>query len=500
MWEALGISQSEWEQTPLAVRTALISQQQQTHLLQIRCAAYEKELAHLRAQVLQIDDLKAEIAELKERLGRNSNNSSQPPSTDTPTQQRKYPGRESSGRQRGAQRGHPGAGRQLQPVEKVDHLVTLRPTSCGACGSLLLGDDPQPARHQVSEIPPIQAVITEYQRHTLSCRACGARTTAQWPAAVPTGCFGPRAQALVGYLSGRLGASHRDLDEMLTDLFGLTISLGSISALQQRVSAALAAPVKAAHQFTQAQRVQYVDETNWQENAQAKWLWINATANATAFHLLDRRNAECAQKVIDVQAKGIVTTDRYSAYQWLPQRRRQICWAHLKRDFQAIAERTGEAGKIGAKLLAQVKALFKQWHQCRASDLRPQLVRRLTPIKTKIKKLLQAGSQLSHEKTRHTCQHVLKVWEALWTFVRVEGVEPTNNNAERPLRRAVLWRRKSFGTQSATGSAFVARILTTITTLRQQKRSVLEYLTLACTAALTHTPPPSLLPLRLTPN
>ena len=173
---------------------------------------------------------------------------------------------------------------------------------------------------------------------------------------------------------------------------------------------------------------------------------------------------------------------------------RQICWAHLKRDFQAIAERAGDAGKIGAKLLAQVKALFKQWHQCRALALRPQLVQRLTPIKTKIKKLLQAGSQLSHEKTRHTCQHILKVWDALWTFARVEGVEPTNNNAERPLRRAVLWRRKSFGTQSATGSTFVARILTTITTLRQQKRNVLEYLAQACTAALTQTPPPSLLP------
>lgn len=493
MWEALGISESEWAQTPLALRTALISQQQQIHLLQIRCAAYEKELAVLRAQVLQIDDLKAEIAELKERLGRNSNNSSQPPSTDPPSQ-RRPPVRETSGRKRGAQRGHPGASRRLKPLSEVDHLVTLRPTSCGACGSLLLGDDPQPACHQVSEIPPLQAEITEYQRHTLSCTACGARTTAEWPADVPTGCFGPRAQALVGYLSGRLGASQRDLDEALTDLFGLTISLGSISVLQQRVSAALAAPVKAVHQFTQAQRVQYVDETSWQESAQAKWLWINATADATAFHLLERRNADCAQTVIDAQAKGIVTTDRYSGYQWLPQRRRQICWAHLKRDFQAIAERTGDAGKIGTKLLAQVKALFKQWHQYRASDLRPQLVRRLTPIKTKIKKLLQAGSQLSHAKTRHTCQHVLKVWDALWTFVRVEGVEPTNINAERPLRRAVLWRRKSFGTQSATGSTFVARILTTITTLRQQKRNVLEYLAQACAAALTQASPPSLLP------
>ena len=494
LWEKLGISESEWAPTPLALRTVLISQQQQIHQLQIRCAAYEQELAVLRAQVLQIDDRKAEIAELKERLGRNSNNSSQPPSAAAPAH-RKQKQREISGRKRGAQRGHLGAGRCLKPRAEVDQIIALRPTNCHACGSLLWGDDPQPARHQVSEIPPLKAVITEYQRHSLSCAACGMKTTAAWPAAMPPGCFGPNAQALIGYLSGRLGASQRDVAEILTDLFGVNIALGSISAVQQRVSEALAAPVAAARQFTQKQRVQYVDETSWQESTQAKWLWINATADVTAFHLLHHRNAQCAQTVIDKQAKGIVTTDRYSGYQWLPKQRRQICWAHLKRDFQAIAERAGDAGKLGAQLLAQVQVMCKQWHDCRASDNHSQLARKLLPVKGEIKKLLQAGCQLSHQKTRHTCQHILKVWEALWTFVRVAGVEPTNNNAERPLRRAVLWRRKSFGTQSAAGSAFVARILTTITTLRQQKRNVLAYLAEACSAALTQTPPPSLLPL-----
>lgn len=281
----------------------------------------------------------------------------------------------------------------------------------------------------------------------------------------------------------------------MTDLFGLSIGLGTIAALQQRVSAALSAPVQAAVEFTQTQRVQYVDETSWRESAQAKWLWLNATTEVTAFHLLARRNAACAQRIIDAQAKGIVTTDRYSGYQWLPNRRRQICWAHLQRAFQASAERAGEAGQLGAQLVAQAKVLFTQWHECRQTGTHAQLARRLTPIKSKLKELLHSGSRLSHKKTRHTCQQILKVWEALWTFVRVAGVEPTNNNAERPLRRAVLWRRKSFGTQSATGSAFVARILTTITTLRQQKRNVLEYLTQACSAALTQTTTPRLLPL-----
>lgn len=494
MWQALGISEGEWEQLPTVVRTMLIAQQHQIHLLQIRCVAYEKERAVLRTQATQLADLQAELAELKERLGRNSNNSSQPPSADPPAQRSKTT-RASSGRKRGAQRGHPGAGRQLRPLADVDHIVILRPASCGRCGSLLRGDDPKPARHQVSEIPPLKAVITEYQRHTLLCTTCGTGTSALWPADLPIGCFGPRAQAVVGYLSGRLGASQRDLHEVLTDLFGLSIGLGSIAALQQRVSAALSAPVQAAVEFTQNQRVQYVDETSWPESTQAKWLWINATAEVTAFHLLARRSAVAAQTVIDAQAKGIVTTDRYSGYQWLPKRRRQICWAHLKRDFQAIAERAGEAGQLGAQLLGQVKDLFTQWHACRDAHAYLQLARQLTPIKSRIKELLQSGAQQNHKKTRHTCQQILKVWEALWTFVRVAGVEPTNNNAERPLRRAVLWRRKSFGTQSATGSAFVARILTTITTLRQQKRNVLAYLTEACTAALSQMPAASLLPL-----
>ena len=494
MWQALGINEADWEATPPALRTLLLTQQHQIRLLEIRCVAYEKERALLHEQVTQIENLKAEIAELRERLGRNSNNSSQPPSADA-AQSRHAPRRERSGRKRGAQRGHTGAGRKLKALAEVDQVIELRPTSCGACGSLLLGTDPQPARHQVSEIPPVKAQVTEYQRHTLSCLACGAQTTADWPPDMPVSSFGSRVQAVVGYLSGRLGTSQRDLAEVLEALFGLTISLGSVSALQQRVSTVLAAPVQALYRFAQTQRVQYVDETSWPESAQAKWLWINATKDVTAFHLLGKRNAQAAQTVIDTKAKGIITSDRYSGYQWLPKRRRQICWAHLKRDFQALAERGGDSATVGLQLLTKVKELFKEWHQLRAGALsRRSFQRRCAALKEKIKQLLEQGSGVSHRKTRHTCQQILKVWEALWTFVRVEGIEPTNNNAERPLRRAVLWRRKSFGTQSATGSQFVARILTVITTLCQQGRSVLEYLTQACAAALTQEQSTGLLP------
>jgi transposase len=203
----------------------------------------------------------------------------------------------------------------------------------------------------------------------------------------------------------------------------------------------------------------------------------------TVFRLLARRGAAQARQIISKEAKGIVTTDRYQAYNWLPLRRRQICWAHLKRDFQAIEQRGGESASVGQQLLEQVRKTFRLWHQLRNEEInRSAFRRKMKPIQQRVKELLYAGTESGHHKTRHTCANILQLESALWTFVRVEGVEPTNNNAERPLRRAVLWRRKSFGTQSESGSRFVERILTVVTSLRQQGRNVLGYLSTACSS------------------
>jgi transposase len=497
MWRDLNITKQDWERTPAGVRTVLLSLQQQGRLLLIRCTAYEKEIAALRQQVTQIDDLKAEMAELRERLrqnSQNSQNSSKPPSSDPPSQRTKSTS-EPTGRKRGGQFGHTGHGRQLKLKEEVDQIVELRPISCAQCGHLLLGDDPQPARHQVSEVPRAKAEVTEYRRHTLTCVVCGASTQAEWPEEMPPGVFGPRAQAVIGYLTGRLGASHRDVTEVMEVLHGLELSVGSVSAAQRQVSEALAEPVAEAQQFVQQQRAQYVDETGWPEGEQQKWLWINATADVTTFQALPGRGAAEAKKVISESAKGIITSDRLAAYNWLEERRRQVCWAHLKRDFQAVAEREGDSTETGQALLEQVKEVFTLWHQVRNGTLsRVEFQVRMEPVQQQVKELLQAGSRSTHPKTRHTCQNILKLWESLWTFVRVEGVEPTNNNAERPLRRAVIWRRKSFGTQSESGSRFVERILTVVTTLRQQGRDVLGYLTTVCTVASVSASSPCLLP------
>ncbi|MBA3806738.1 MAG: IS66 family transposase, partial [Acidobacteria bacterium] len=415
-----------------------------------------------------------------------SNNSSRPPSSDPPQSSRRSR-REASGKKQGAQAGHHGHGRKLQPIEEIDHIVDLRPARCRSCGRRLVGDDPHPARHQVTEIPPAQAEVTEYRRHTLDCAACGVKTQAEWGEEVPEGSFGARLQATIAYLTGRLALSHRDVTEAVSILHGVEISLGSISAVQQQVSSALAAPVETARKFVRNQAVNNVDETGWREAGKLNWLWVNATPQVTAFRVAAKRDAAAAREVIGQAKTSVITTDRYLGYSWLATQRRQVCWAHLKRDFQAIAERGGESQEIGEALLVQTKEVFRLWQQVREGVLsRRKFQRLIAAVQHRVKELLDAGSDCRSTKTRGTCRQIRSVAAALWTFVRVSGVEPTNNSAERALRRAVLWRRKSFGTQSAAGSRFVERILTVVTTLRQQGRNVLEYLTAAC-ASVGHT-------------
>jgi transposase len=483
MFTDLGISEEDWNSTPQSVKTVLIALQHQARLLEIRFTAYEKKLAALEAKEAEIESLKTEVAALRERLGQNSSNSSRPPSSDPPQASRRAR-REPSGKKQGAQVGHQGAGRALKAVEEVDHVVDLRPLRCRKCGRRLAGDDPQPARHQVSEIPPAQAAVTEYRRHTLACQTCGVKTEAEWSEEVPKGTFGARLQATIAYLTGRLALSHRETAEALSVLHGVEICVGSISAVQQQVSRALAAPVETAREFVRDQAVNHVDETGWREQSKLSWLWVNATEQVTAFQIAPKRDAATAREVIGRARTSIITTDRYLGYSWLATERRQVCWAHLARDFQAISERSGESQELGEALLLQTKEVFRLWHQVTEGTVsRRKFQQLIAPVRQRFTELLAAGSECRSSKTRGTCRQMQAVAPALWTFVRMKGVEPTNNAAERALRRAVLWRRKSFGTQSEAGSRFVERILSVVTTLRQQGRNVMEYLTAACASA-----------------
>jgi transposase len=437
------------------------------------------------------------IATLEACLAQTSQTSSRPPSSDPPGTAR--PHRSPSGRRPGGQPGHPGHSRPLLPVEQVQALVPVKPTRCHRCGRRLSGTDPSPRRHQVTEVPPVTPVVTEYQLHTLPCR-CGATTPAVLPPGVPTGTFGPRLQALAAVCTGVYHLSRRTTVGLVHDLCGVELALGSVTACEAAASQALATPVAAAQAFVQQQPAAHVDETGWREGRRRAWLWVAATATVTVFLIHARRGVVAAQALLGPFA-GILTSDRWTAYTRWPLRNRQLCWAHLRRHFAAFAEVPGIAGQLGQALLAETDQLFAWWHRVRDGTLtRASFRTYVGPLRRRVEALLYLGARCRHAPTAATCRELLLLAPALWTFVRVAGVEPTNNAAERALRRGVLWRKGSFGSHSAAGSRFAERMLTVAATLKQQRRKIVDYVTFACEAALRGEAAPSLLPVLAPPK
>src|SRR5713226_1032065 len=280
----IGISKEDWAATPLAVRAL-------------------------------VQELLQRLARVEERLNQTSRNSSKPPSSDPPSAKPR-PAKAPTGRKSGGQPGHEGHGRSLKPESEVDQIIEVRAEQCGQCGTLLLGDDPEPERHQVTELPRITPFVTEYRRHCLWCVACGTSTQAAWPTTMPAGSFGPRVQATVGYLTGRIGASQREVQDILATLCQTDVSVGSIGVLEQTVSAALAAPVAAAETYVQRQPVRNADETSWREKTKRVWLWISVTPVVTIFRLLQTRGAAGAKELLGEVVWGIIGTDRYVGYHW----------------------------------------------------------------------------------------------------------------------------------------------------------------------------------------
>jgi transposase len=438
----------------------------------------------------------ARIEELERQVNQNSHNSHKPPSSDGPGTFRRgqLPARE-KGRKRGGQTGHEGHHRGLLPSEEVDERVEVRPSTCEHCGADLVGSDPAPERQQKVEIPPIQPHVTEYRLHALKCGCCGEVTRGRLPEGVPAGCFMPRLLAVIALLSGAYRLSKRQIQDLLSDLLGIGISLGSIITVERSVSQALAEPVREAQEYVREQAVVHSDETSWRQALQRAWLWVAVTSWVTVFLIRLSRGAVVAKELLGEGFAGYLVSDRWSGYTWVELRRRQVCWAHLKRDFQKIADAQGDLARIGQSLLEQTQRLFKLWHRVRDGTLkRSSFATYASAIRGEIRALLEQGMACADAKIAGMCQKILSVEPAMWTFVRAVGVEPTNNDGERSLRHAVLWRKGSYGTQSEAGSRFVERILTVVMTLRQQHRNVLEYLTATCQSALRHESPPSLLP------
>jgi transposase len=449
--------------------------------------ALRAEVAELQAKVLT---LQQQVQELQGRLNQNSANSSRPPSSDPPVVKRRPP-RAPSGRQRGGQPGHQRQQRRLLPP---DHIVPLKPARCRGCGHPLAGEDHDPLRHQVLELPPIQPEVTEYQLHRLCCCRCRLFTCARLPDGVPTGGQGPRLQSVLALLTGAYRLSKRMVQTFCADVFAVPICAGQICASEAETAAATDAVAQELRDYVRSKPAN-LDETSWWQGRQQGWLWTVVTQAVTVFTIALTRAGSVAQGLVDPSAGQVITTDRYKGYLWLPLQQRQLCWAHLRRDFQAMIDRHDEGSAIGDELLFCSDLLFACWHKVRdGTRSRRWLGQQVEWLRADVQLLLRQGSVCGCAKTAGTCRELLALEPALWTFTRVEGIEPTNNAAERALRHAVQWRKTSYGTDSAAGSHFVENILTVVATCRQQGRNVLEYLTGCCGAAVEGTPPASLLP------
>ena len=432
------------------------------------------------------------IEELEARLAQNSSNSSRPPSSDPPNVSSGKT-RGSSGRKRGGQPGHKKNERSVVAVEQVDEVTSLKPKRCRSCDKALHGSDPAPYRHQVFEVPEVKARVHEYQLHSLCCDGCQKVTRAELPAGVPTGQFGPRLCAIVAVCSGAYRLSKRSVEELIADFFGVEISLGTIANLEQATSMALAHPVEEIARAIQQEPVVHADETGWYERSKRAWLWAAVTAQMAVFLISPSRATRVAKELLGAAFAGILISDRWSAYNFVDATRRQLCWAHIARDFKAFADHGPQARVLSGKLGPLVDAMFHHWHRVRDGTLaRLAFQELMQPIQAEVEACLKQGTSI--QSIARKCRRILKVQATLWLFVHTEGIEPTNNRGERAVRHAVLWRKSSFGTDSPNGSRFVERILTTVTTLRLQNRNVLDYVTTACRDALCGRQPPSLLP------
>lgn len=455
----------------------------------------DKRIAELEAEVAELKKLLAaalgKIVDLEARLQQNSTNSSRPPSSDGPGAGRSP--KKPKGRKRGGQPGHGPQLRALIPADRVTESREIVPGQCEHCAATLLGRDSEPRRHQVIDLPEPRPSVIEWILHALLCTRCGKVTRARLPDDAPRGNFGPGVVALVAVLTGQVGASKRKARAFLEQLLAIEVSLGTISSLEQIAADA----TEPAYQEAKAQVLSSdsinADETSWRENKLGAWLWVAASATAAYFVIARGRGADVAKQLLDGFA-GIVSSDRWVGYNWLPLAMRQLCWAHIKRDIQGWVDRGGAGAILGTLVQAEMRKLFRWWRQVKDGQLdRAVFGRRVEKsIRPAVRELLERAAVCADAKVRGMAKQILKLEPALWTFTRVAGIDPTNNAAERAIRHAVLWRKRSFGTDSPAGSRFVAHILTVDATLRMNGGNTLAWLRGVVDAHFRHVAPPRL--------
>ena len=457
----------------------------------------QQSCSHCQKLQRRVEELEALVAHLLAKLKTNSSNSSMPPSAD-PLNAKKTRKRKKTKRTRGGQDGHPPQLKQLLPPEQVTRTEHVIPEICDHCQAALPKEagpeDPPPKCFQTIELPPIVLEVIEYQAHARTCTCCGRQTQATIAAELRAHSVGPRLTATLSYFSGCHSLSKRAVEEIADNVFGAPLSLGTVCNLEQEVSTAVAPAHQEVVEAVRAAEVKYADETSWKLWGKLCWLWAAGTANIAVFVIHAKRSALGLAAILGAEIYGIVHSDRWHVYKQIPAERRQLCWAHLKRDFQKVLDRGGTSAFVGRRGLRLVKEVFAAWHSFQEGKVtREQLQTNMEPLDNRMQKLLIEGALGKDPSVATFCENLLALEPALWTFVKTEGVEPTNNLMERQVRRAVLWRKRSFGCTSEAGLRFVERILTVVQTCRLRGKNTLEYLHQAVSAHRNGQPCPSLL-------
>jgi len=442
------------------------------------------------------EELKQRIRELERLVGMNSKNSSKPPSSDfgpntNPKERNKKKGRK---KKQGAQKGHEPHLRELLPPEAVTKTVNLFPEHC-TCGCRdLKACDEAPLRFQTIDIPPIKPDVIEYIQHMRQCKQCGEVIYRPLSDDIKRNVFGSGVLAVVGILTGMLNTSKRKALEVINEVFGVPMSLGGLSNCEAKIATAIESPYNEVHDYVQSQDRSHADESSWRRGNRLKgWVWTLCCTTAAVFMINASRGQKAARKLLGCFT-GTLNSDRWNGYIFY-EGLRQICWAHLKRDFKAISEAEGNLGRIGNALYALSKEILKLRRRVRDGTLQwKTFQRRMVTFQDEVERLLEKGATYDG-KLSGKCRDILRHHrKCLWVFVSDEHVEPTNNAAEQIIRQAVIWRKMSFGTQSKRGAHYVERMLTVCATCRLQGRSIITYMRDVCHCHLHNQPAPSLKP------
>ena len=454
-------------------------------------------IAELRTTIASLKQTisaqQAEIQKLK-RPRKTPQNSSVPPSTTHPHAKPKS-SRLPTGKARGGQPGHPKHARELLPIDQCDEVVELVPEVCRRCGEPLDQHQCQfdPLRHQVWEIPLNEPIVIEYRRNRLLCEKCQETTTGMLPADVPTSTAGPKLVATTAMLLSRFRGSRRLTAEALNSFFGILASASWVVKLQAEFTSLLR-PIYDELVATLPQMLWVnADETPYKEAQLKSWLWAVRCEHFTVFALCPDRKDDHIQSLLGADFTGTVMCDRAKMY--LGFKTIQWCWAHLLRDFVALSDTHPSINSIGQELVDLTDELFHYWQLFRGGTLtRAGLQESIAELRVRMEDALDRGTRSEHSFIAGRCRSILTRPEALWVFASTEGVEPTNNAAERAIRPLVILRKLSYGTQSAAGSRFVETVQTMLETCRQQGRNAFEFITDAITKARRQEPLPSLLP------